>query len=54
VRTIRFDPPSQAGRAAPIEIEDYVMGYADAAAVRSLGQALEPLWLLRMSREEGG
>ncbi|WP_437654274.1 AAA family ATPase [Sorangium sp. So ce1182] len=52
VRRIRFDPPRRPGRAAPIEIEDYVMGYAESALVRSLSQALAPLWLLRMSRED--
>ncbi|WP_437876921.1 AAA family ATPase [Sorangium sp. So ce513] len=52
VRRIRFDPPRRPGRAAPIEIEDYVMGHAEAALVRSLSQALAPLWLLRMSRED--
>ncbi|WP_437647781.1 AAA family ATPase [Sorangium sp. So ce362] len=52
VRRIRFDPPGRPGRAAPIEIEDYAMGYAEAALVRSLSQALAPLWLLRMSRED--
>ncbi|XXX77782.1 AAA family ATPase [Sorangium sp. So ce134] len=52
VRRIRFDPPRQPGRAAPIEIEDYVMGAAEASPVRSLSQALAPLWLLRMSRED--
>jgi len=54
VRSIRFDPPRQAGRTAPLEIEDYVMGHAETAEVRSVGQALEPLWLLRMSREDVG
>ncbi|WP_437677372.1 AAA family ATPase [Sorangium sp. So ce131] len=52
VRRIRFDPPRPPGRPAPIEIEDYVMGYAEASLVRSLSQALAPLWLLRMSRED--
>ncbi|WP_437968286.1 AAA family ATPase [Sorangium sp. So ce260] len=52
VRRIRFDPPRRPGRTAPIEIEDYAMGYAEAAQVRSLSQALAPLWLLRMSRED--
>ncbi|WP_437279300.1 AAA family ATPase [Sorangium sp. So ce375] len=52
VRRVRFDPPRRAGATAPIEIEDYVMGYADSAQVRSLAQALAPLWLLRMSRED--
>ncbi|WP_437571184.1 AAA family ATPase [Sorangium sp. So ce542] len=52
VRRIRFDPPRQPGRAAPIEIEDYVMGIAEASLARSLSQALAPLWLLRMSRED--
>ncbi|WP_437610389.1 AAA family ATPase [Sorangium sp. So ce834] len=52
VRRIRFDPPRQPGRAAPIEIEDYAMGFAEASLARSLSQALAPLWLLRMSRED--
>ena len=51
VRKIRFDPP-RSGRTAPLEIEDYVMGYAETAQVGSLAQALAPLWLLRMSRED--
>ncbi|WP_437590503.1 AAA family ATPase [Sorangium sp. So ce1000] len=52
VRRVRFDPPRRPGATAPIEIEDYVMGYAESALVRSLSQALAPLWLLRMSRED--
>ena len=51
VRKIRFDPP-RPGRSAPLEIEDYVMGYAETSQVGSLAQALAPLWLLRMSRED--
>ncbi|WP_437992229.1 AAA family ATPase [Sorangium sp. So ce145] len=52
VRRVRFDPPRRPGATAPIEIEDYVMGYAESSLVRSLSQALAPLWLLRMSRED--
>ncbi|MCC6557631.1 MAG: ATP-dependent Clp protease ATP-binding subunit, partial [Polyangiaceae bacterium] len=53
VRKLRFDPP-RPGRTSPLEIEDYVMGYAETAEVASLAQALAPLWLLRMSREDTG
>jgi ATP-dependent Clp protease ATP-binding subunit ClpA/ATP-dependent Clp protease ATP-binding subunit ClpC len=52
VRKIRFDPPRRAGATAPLEIEDYGMGYAEMVEVRSVAEALEPIWLLRMSRED--
>jgi ATP-dependent Clp protease ATP-binding subunit ClpC len=52
VRKIRFDPPRRAGTTSALEIEDYVMGYADTVEVRDLTDALEPIWLLRMSRED--
>ncbi|EYF07117.1 AAA family ATPase [Chondromyces apiculatus] len=54
VRSIRFDPPEQKGRTAAIDIEDYAMGYAETAEVQSIQQGLEPLWLLRRTREEVG
>jgi ATP-dependent Clp protease ATP-binding subunit ClpC len=54
VRKIRFDPPRRTGAVAPLEIEDYVMGYAETVQVVSVNEALAPLWLLRMSREDGG
>jgi ATP-dependent Clp protease ATP-binding subunit ClpC len=52
VRKIRFDPPRADGAAAPLEIEDYAMGYAETMQVWTVGEALTPLWLLRMSRED--
>ncbi|AKT43856.1 AAA family ATPase [Chondromyces crocatus] len=52
VRTFRFDPPERPGRNATFEVEDYVMGHADRMEVRSIEQGLEPLWLLRRTREE--
>ena len=52
VRKIRFDPPRRAGASAPLDIEDYVMGYAETVVVRSIAEALLPIWLLRMSRED--
>jgi ATP-dependent Clp protease ATP-binding subunit ClpC len=48
VRVIRFaedTPPT-------VEVEDYRLNYSAKVRVRSLGEILEKLWLLRMSREE--
>jgi ATP-dependent Clp protease ATP-binding subunit ClpC len=50
VRKIRGSPPSLPGQLAPIDIEDYVTGYAETMRVASVEEALAPLWLLRMSR----
>ncbi|MFT3764041.1 MAG: AAA family ATPase [Minicystis sp.] len=52
VRKIRFDPPRPGGPPVPIEIEDYVMGHAETVLARQLADALAPLWLLRVSRED--
>jgi ATP-dependent Clp protease ATP-binding subunit ClpA/ATP-dependent Clp protease ATP-binding subunit ClpC len=52
VRKVRFDPPRPGGPVEPIEIEDYVMSYAETAPARHLADALAPLWLLRLSRED--
>jgi ATP-dependent Clp protease ATP-binding subunit ClpA/ATP-dependent Clp protease ATP-binding subunit ClpC len=52
VRKIRFDPPIPGGPAVPVEIEDYVMGFAETVHARTLADALAPIWLLRGTREE--
>jgi ATP-dependent Clp protease ATP-binding subunit ClpC len=52
VRKVRFDPPGDGGASVPIEIEDYVMGYAETVYARTLRDALAPLFLLRTSRED--
>ncbi|HEU4410771.1 MAG TPA: AAA family ATPase [Polyangiaceae bacterium] len=38
---------------APFAIEDYGIGYADTVWARGLGEALAPIFLLRLSREAG-
>jgi ATP-dependent Clp protease ATP-binding subunit ClpC len=42
------------GRAGPrpFEIEDYALGYADVVWARGLAEALAPIFLLRLSRED--
>jgi ATP-dependent Clp protease ATP-binding subunit ClpC len=50
VRKIRFDLPRRPGGSSPLEIEDYVMGFAETLEVRRLEDALAPIWLLRTSR----
>ncbi|MEP7126031.1 MAG: AAA family ATPase, partial [Byssovorax sp.] len=52
VRKIRFDFPRNPGPPIPIEIEDYVMGFAETIGARSIADALAPIWLLRTSRED--
>lgn len=52
VRKIRFDVPRNPGISSPIEIEDYVMGFAETVEARSIADALAPIWLLRTSRED--
>lgn len=47
VRKIRFD----VGSPAPAEIEDYAIGYSASWKIKRLQDALERVWLLRMSRE---
>jgi ATP-dependent Clp protease ATP-binding subunit ClpC len=53
VRKIRFDPPRAEGGAAPLDIEDYGMAYAETVQAFTVDDALGPVWLLRMSREDG-
>jgi len=50
VRKIRFDLPRGGRVTSPLEIEDYVMGFAETLEVRQLEDALAPIWLLRTSR----
>ena len=50
VRKIRFDPPRRPGALAPLELEDYALGYATTIHGRALADALPLLWLLKMSR----
>jgi ATP-dependent Clp protease ATP-binding subunit ClpA/ATP-dependent Clp protease ATP-binding subunit ClpC len=52
VRKIQFDPPRRSGPLATVDIEDYALGTAMTLPARRLVDALQPLWLLRMSREE--
>jgi ATP-dependent Clp protease ATP-binding subunit ClpA/ATP-dependent Clp protease ATP-binding subunit ClpC len=50
VRTIRYEPRRDA--LTPIAIEDYAMGMAMEMRVRSLEDALDRIWRIRMSRED--
>jgi ATP-dependent Clp protease ATP-binding subunit ClpA/ATP-dependent Clp protease ATP-binding subunit ClpC len=52
VRKIRFDLPRHGAGTSPIEIEDYVMGFAETMEARTVADALGPIWLLRTSRED--
>ncbi len=52
MRKIRFDLPRRPGGSSPLEIEDYVMGFAETLEVRRLEDALAPIWLLRTSRAD--
>jgi ATP-dependent Clp protease ATP-binding subunit ClpA/ATP-dependent Clp protease ATP-binding subunit ClpC len=52
VRKVRFDPARNPGGSSPIEIEDYVMGFAETIEAHSFEDALAPIWLLRTSRED--
>jgi ATP-dependent Clp protease ATP-binding subunit ClpC len=52
VRKLRFDPPKQVNANAPIDIEDYAVGYTTQWRVKKIQDALERLWLLRMSRTQ--
>jgi ATP-dependent Clp protease ATP-binding subunit ClpC len=51
-RVLRFDPPRPDGPPARLEMEDFVIGYTGVAHARSISEALQPLWLLRLSRED--
>jgi len=51
VRSIQFDPPRQAGAAAPLEIEDYGMGMVRTTSARRLCDPLLDLWRIRAARE---
>jgi ATP-dependent Clp protease ATP-binding subunit ClpA/ATP-dependent Clp protease ATP-binding subunit ClpC len=50
VRTYRFEPPMRANESAPLDIEDYLLGYVGQVRVRTLAEALVNPWLLRRSR----
>ena len=52
VRKIRFDWLRNSGGSSPIEVEDYVMGFAETIEARNFEDALAPIWLLRISRED--
>ena len=52
VRSLRFDPPKAGGPASPLDLEDYVLGLHHAARVREPFEALLPLWLARLARED--
>jgi ATP-dependent Clp protease ATP-binding subunit ClpA/ATP-dependent Clp protease ATP-binding subunit ClpC len=54
VRKIRFDLPRAGRVTSPLEIEDYVMGFAETVEARRVEDALAPIWLLRASREDAG
>jgi ATP-dependent Clp protease ATP-binding subunit ClpA/ATP-dependent Clp protease ATP-binding subunit ClpC len=51
-RVLRFDPPRPGGPPVRLEMEDFVLGYTGVVSARSVSEALEPLWLLRLSRED--
>ncbi|MCL2726299.1 MAG: AAA family ATPase [Polyangiaceae bacterium] len=50
VRTIRFDPPLPQRPAAPLDMEDFVLGMPYSTQVTTMADAFPTLWLLRMSR----
>jgi ATP-dependent Clp protease ATP-binding subunit ClpA/ATP-dependent Clp protease ATP-binding subunit ClpC len=54
VRSVVRDPPPPGRGAAPTPwaIEDYRMAFVDTVHARTLGEALAPLLLLRLSRED--
>jgi ATP-dependent Clp protease ATP-binding subunit ClpA/ATP-dependent Clp protease ATP-binding subunit ClpC len=52
VRTLAFDPPLPSRPPAPFSVEDYVLGMSHEARVRDPLEALLPLWLARVSRED--
>jgi len=54
VRKIRFDLPRGGRVTSPLEIEDYVMGFAETIEAHRIEDALAPIWLLRASREDPG
>jgi ATP-dependent Clp protease ATP-binding subunit ClpA/ATP-dependent Clp protease ATP-binding subunit ClpC len=51
-RILRFDPPRAEGPKVRMEVEDFVLGYTGTANAQSVEEALAPLWLLRLSRED--
>lgn len=51
VRKFRFEVPERKNDTSLLEVEDYPLGYAEAANVRSPEEVLPRLWLLRMSRQ---
>jgi ATP-dependent Clp protease ATP-binding subunit ClpA/ATP-dependent Clp protease ATP-binding subunit ClpC len=51
VRTIAFDPPPPSRPPALLSLEDYVLGLSHETRVRQPYEALQPLWLARLSRE---
>jgi len=49
-RVFRFEPPSGSAAAAPLEVDDYELGWATATRVKAVVDVLPELWRLRMSR----
>jgi ATP-dependent Clp protease ATP-binding subunit ClpA/ATP-dependent Clp protease ATP-binding subunit ClpC len=52
VRTLAFDPPLPSRPPALFAVEDYVLGISHETRVRDPLEALLPLWLARMTRED--
>ncbi len=50
VRRVRLGASSRAGKPAPFGVEDFRMSFVDTVYARSVAEALEPLWLLQLSR----
>jgi len=50
VRTYRFEPPHRPGAAAPVELEDFELGWATSQRGKTPVEGLAELWRLRMSR----
>ncbi|MBH23180.1 MAG: hypothetical protein CMH57_01720 [Myxococcales bacterium] len=49
VRQVVWDPPADGGRATPVDLEDYALGYSETTQVSRLGDLLPTLWQLQMS-----
>ncbi|HEY3450295.1 MAG TPA: AAA family ATPase [Myxococcales bacterium] len=49
-RVFRFEPPVGSAVSAPLEVDDYELGWATATRVKAVVDVLPELWRLRMSR----
>ena len=51
VRRVHYDPPLRRG-GAPLQVEDYPMGFAATFNAQRLEDAWDPIWLIRTARED--